>query len=231
MAWSFAQGTSTQFGTVSTPQNIAFTSNVTAGDLLIVDIAATSTTVTYTVTDSQGNSYALIEAALLTGLAALTYYAVAKSTGACTVTIAPSGSVGLTAAITDYSGNSSTPSDSFTGNSSVSPTTSLTTTTINVSGTGEMLHAVFTQNGGVSSMTATGGFTLREAQTSGGLTPAIYVLDSFPISSSEAATGTLSIGRAYAGVGTSWLPGSPPPVDYLPWLPRPVIFEEEYEDV
>jgi hypothetical protein len=231
MAWTFVQGTSIQFGVISSTNTLAYGSNVAVGDLLIVDVATNNTSLSgIVVGDSQGNTYSSAGNTAQVGLALLTFYTLAKASGANTVSITPTGAAAnVTVALHEYSGNAaSSPFDTFNANATLTPTTSLTTGTVPVDNPGEMIHAAFAQNS-VNDVYGPGsGFTTREDQNNGAVNVSLYTMDGFPFSTGTAATVSSTASVAYVAVGTSWIPGGST-VDNLPWLPRQVVREEVVE--
>jgi hypothetical protein len=89
----------------------AFDSAVTLGNLILVAVAALTSGQTYTVTDSQGNTYSHLASFLASGSAAelQIFYAQANASGANTVTFTPGVSVAASIAIHEFSGVSTTP--------------------------------------------------------------------------------------------------------------------------
>src|SRR5438309_1511819 len=92
MAWAFVQSAASASQTPATAtMTKAFTSNVTAGNRILVwtDSQAASGQVPGTPTDSQGNTYTQLVGTTYNGTAGTfrLYSAVAGSTGACTVSL------------------------------------------------------------------------------------------------------------------------------------------------
>jgi hypothetical protein len=116
MAISFVQAAQYYSSASVSTLPIAYTSNVTAGDLLVVTavVHVTAAQTISGIADTQGNVWTPCEAAQSLVLSSNTYltqtwYAVAKTTGANTVTVTPSAAVtfsGITVA--EYSGGAGT---------------------------------------------------------------------------------------------------------------------------
>jgi hypothetical protein len=104
----YVQGANNYTGSTSgQQQQVAFSSNVSAGDLIVVAVGALTSSYTPTIWDSQGNTYT--QAATVTNSSipytSFVYYALAGSSGALTVHHDSSTSVGFRRmAIHEYSG-------------------------------------------------------------------------------------------------------------------------------
>jgi hypothetical protein len=106
----------------------AFTSSVTAGNLLLVFVSGFSNNST-ACSDTQGNSYTMVEQIVGTGGAQMAVFStVAGSSGACTVTITHSGQTDNSIDLYEYSGASGIDAhgNDTTSGSSVSLTTTHT---------------------------------------------------------------------------------------------------------
>lgn len=161
---AFVQGNAAN-STSATSLTCAFPANVTAGNLIVVDVVGiVPSQATWTVTDSQGNTYTNPTAANASNsvipAVAQTWYAKAKTTGACTVTFGGISSDNVRICIHEYSGV-----DTFDVGVGASGNTNLLTATTPVtSQASELVHAWGVSNNGVTS--AGSGFTLRETAAS-----------------------------------------------------------------
>jgi len=108
-------------GSSSSARTAAFTSNVTAGNLIVVTVGTFNGT-SATVTDSLSNSYTLAASA---SSKAQVWYAQNITGGACTVTVTPSGGDFVNFMAIEYSGakTSSVLDTTATGSNSVGPLT------------------------------------------------------------------------------------------------------------
>ena len=158
--YSYVQDTS---GRGASPKSLTFGSNNTAGNLIVVGIAAEGggTTVS-SITDTQGNTYTQAGTALYSASNDIeVWFAVAKSSAANTVTVTQtSGTIDVN--IAEYSGvNTLDTSGGFTGGvSAVVPSVTLTTATNN-----ELLYGF--QGAAAVNYTAGSGFTGRSNSGNG----------------------------------------------------------------
>jgi hypothetical protein len=218
LSWNFVQSSSDQFGSVSTTQTLPYNTNVTVGDLLIVDIGFTSG-ISFgppSVADSQGNVYVRtgFEHDIGNTIGIAQYVAIAKATGANTVSVTPTTTTLLTFAIHEYSGNATSGVIDMPETNTGTAATTLTTGSIPVNNPGEMIHAAFAQITSSQTPTQGAGFTIREDQTGTLSQIALFTEDDFPVSTATAATATVSLGVTYVAIGTSFLPtGLTPPPD------------------
>lgn len=192
----------------------AFTSDVTAGDMLIAAVGWHSDTQTCTITDSQGNSWTAIGSpASNANIAYRTqlFWARAGSTGACTVTATCSGSnADRYMVIAEYSGALAAgdpidASNQTTGNGA-DPSVSVTTVTADTLLVGYCL--------GFQSVSAGAGFTARadadgqlledKAQAATGAVSVAYVMTSAQYCVSAAAF------KEAAGGEPEWPPADTP---------------------
>lgn len=142
----------------------AFTSNVTAGSLIIVGVMYEDiTTAIATLTDNLGNTYTQIGAITrtLTALGLQLFYAYNVTGGACTVSATSTAANPVTIAIHEYSGamTAGTPFDATavgTADATQSPDSGNLTTAV----ASELLFAFAANNR--SSLTAGAGYTRRE---------------------------------------------------------------------
>lgn len=165
--WSFVQSTSAQHTASASAQTLAFGSNVTSGDLLIVAVGMTASPGdTVTVTDSQSNTYTQVStyasfsnASLGTEILSV-WWTIAGSSGANTVTVTPSGIDALSIGIHEYTPPAGTVAVDKTANvtsTSAGPAASLVGVTA-----GAMIFAAYAQSdSNLASCTAGSGFTLR----------------------------------------------------------------------
>lgn len=139
---AYVQSRGNNYGNSSSPQTLAYTSNVTAGNLLVVISAqGTDTSATVTVTDSLGNTYSQAGSYSTNtnpppfGLRIGLFYCISASSGSCTVTVTPSALVGQNIDIFEYSGIlASSPLTATSGNTGTSASPSTGSVTINAAG-------------------------------------------------------------------------------------------------
>lgn len=102
MSFAYVQGTGSATNN-TTSLAVAFAGNVTAGHLIVVGCTSNATT-THTIADSQGNAYTqAVTLQWITTQRTSLYYAVAKATGPCTVTMTPSASAAMALSIDEFS--------------------------------------------------------------------------------------------------------------------------------
>lgn len=161
MSWAYIQGTGIQYTGTQSAGSKAFSSNITAGHLIVVGITCYNPGSSITVTDSLSNSYSLAvkEQPVTTTGGAQIFYSVATTGGACTVTVTPAaGSTYLSFSIDEYSFTGSGVSVDSTGtgtNTSTTPATGALSPT----GTDLVVGTVYT-GGANTSYTAGTGMTL-----------------------------------------------------------------------
>jgi hypothetical protein len=198
---------------------LTFPSAVAAGDLLVIGVAAAYTsTTTFSVTDSLGNTYLQAGLYVAEGSTVLSvWYTVTGAGGTCTVTATPSPSGSGRTAITgaEYSGAVTTlgavvDGTSSPGNSS-SGAAGATAGSVPVSGTGELVVAFFTQSVSGHSFLGSVG-TVEQNATAGPSNLGIVLVDLTNQSAAVTPAGTYSSGSAaWAALGASFFPASPPP--------------------
>jgi hypothetical protein len=157
---TFVQGNTGYESFTGTSVSAAFSSNVTAGNLIVLAVGWQSSTATASVSDTQGNTYySAVGPTVTTAIPYATqiFYAVAQSTGSNTVTFTPSASVNQRRlAIHEYSNvNVFDVSSAATGNGGTFSSGSATTTHAT-----ELIFGWGISNNGITS--AGSGFTLRE---------------------------------------------------------------------
>jgi hypothetical protein len=169
MAIAFVQGTNG--GVQSGPSaGVAYTSNNTTGNLLVLVCRSTgaSSTAGITITDSQGNTWSVPIKTTWTGTNTLIMaYAPNCKSGANTVTVSHTGTSFLQTKLAEYSGvATSSPLDKSgdATNTSTTPTSSSVTTTQN----GELIVGGFANaNANNLTITAGSGYTKRTATDDG----------------------------------------------------------------
>lgn len=206
---STIQSNSLAAASTSNPVTLAFKQDVTAGNLLVVDMSAIVNQATldgWEVTDSQGNEYGMATGAGVaestTPITVGTFWAKAKTSGPCTVTATfSSASPGERLYIAEYPGY-----DTFdvgtgaTGNSNL-----LTATTPATAHPDELVHACGISNNGVTSPGS--GFVMRETGASEGTEDKV-------VSTAGPQTATFPQGSANAWaimVTTFYSSGGAPP--------------------
>lgn len=162
MSISFVQGKNFTFTTASSYVN-AYTSNVTAGDLLIAAFQIGNTTATYSCADTQTNVYSLAVSVAANGAQNGIFWAIAKTTGACTVTITSSASTSGGVCLAEYT-LASLLGSGASANGSAGGSTSLTTPNITTTVANAVVIGFLTGN----VLVQTGAFTTRAALNSSG---------------------------------------------------------------
>lgn len=211
----FIQQRSSIIWTYTSPNSLAYSSNVTAGNLLVVIIAQNIASAP-TVSDSQGNTYTQAGTYGTAGnLRMSVWYAKALSTGANTVSYTYGAGNYQALAILEYSGaNASTPLDAASpGNTSYhSSLTAWTTDTIAGTHAARVAIAAFSQladAGTAMTFTETAGFTVRvnNSTDQAGSKSAIFVTEKNSPATTAAATGTVSApGAAYVDFAVTFKP-------------------------
>jgi len=204
--WAFVQG-QTQAGSSASSVAATFGSSVTAGHLVVVNLVwYSSPTVVNSVTDSASNTYSLAISNTSTAASAATYYTVATTGGAFTVTV--NFSLGAYASITinEYSFTPGTISVSNTN--SVANTTNSTPASGNVTFTATKALIIGTIQNATQGETITPstGFTLRnQVLYVGGTNEGVYALDYLNATSSpQNPGGTLGTSAQWTALGASF---------------------------
>jgi hypothetical protein len=194
----------------------AFTSNVTAGSLLLLhseNADTGSSSYLNTVTDSQGNTWTRIHASNGNGVI---FWAIAGSTGACTVTatfVVGAGSLYTVIAIAEYSGvRTSSPVDGTNTNSATS--TSWSSGSLTVSQANTLLVGVFTASRiigidpALPTLTPGAGFNerLESVNDNGTFETVVVWVDKLAAGASEAVACTASTSYLYTAAGAAFKP-------------------------
>jgi hypothetical protein len=150
-----------------TSQAVAFTSNVTSGNVLLVAESTYDGETLDAPTDSEGNSFTqLVNAGTSGDSVAAVYAATAKSTGADTVTCNISASNNLHCHIYEVHGITATVDQ--TGNSTVTSTALTVSTTAATTNADDYVFAFFTDNDNGANITAGPGLGDTELSNDGG---------------------------------------------------------------
>ncbi len=206
-AIQFVQSASIGFNAVGASGSLAFNANVTAGNLLVVCLTSFNpSTAQFTLSDSQGNSYSIAGSKGNSDAGLTMRFCRAQTTGPCTVNVTWTGTTFAAVAILEYSGVNAVPLDAASVNGTNAIVTSMTTNSIPVAGTGELVIAAFAHGFDDATMTPGAGFTLRESLSDATNAEALHVEDQLNVGSATAATGTLSAANPYAAVGASFKP-------------------------
>ncbi len=207
MAMSFVQGTriTPYSGTGRSSDTLAFASNVTVGDLLIV-VSACQNATPSSIADTQGNSWASLKTGNSSATNCTLFWTVATATGANTVTVTYSSSAAVytTLEIGEFSGvpvpASSTANNSGTGTAGSAGPITLTATGLVIA---------FGANAS-GSVTPGSGFTLMT--TAGNSAYSMYQLNVAAGSISATATvnspwgmGLVAFYPPVSGGNRSWL--------------------------
>ena len=200
----------TSGGSAVSSESAEFLSPTTAGNLIVVGVSAIgSSTVTFSVSDSTGNTYSQAGIYATNGTSTRTaiFYAKSIAGGYDTVTVTPSASVALTLGIHEYSGADPVAPlvSTSVGSGSGSPGS---TGPISVGGANDMFFAAFgsTQGTGGSQSVGTGA-TSRYAYDSEGA-PVLLDEDQIGVSSAAAMSFSYSYSGVWAGVGASFTPSA-----------------------
>jgi len=198
VAISFVQSAVAGSGNSAAQRSLAYSSNVAAGNLLVVAISTFGTSITMTVVDTQGNTYAQAGSYGINGSNRVSFwYAVAGSSGANTVQVTPSAAAFMGLGVLEYSGApASSPLDATSTNSG--STLAVSTGTVAVNGANELLLGCFGEGQGTYTFSPDAGFTTRCSQLNGNTNEALVVIEKIGVSASAAATG--------AWAGTSSVP-------------------------
>lgn len=206
---AFVQANSAPF-TVSSPGDVAFNADVTAGNLIVVATGRWGgvSSAEGAVTDSQGNTYTLIAKKVIGGSNALValWWTTASSSGALTVTYTWSGTTSATVGVLEYSGVNAVPVDASATNSGTGTTES--TGAVAVNGADELVLGAFAEANGASlTFVPTAGQTLRVDEQDGGVVDdavSLFVAELLPTSSAGTISGTVAATFGWSAVGASF---------------------------
>jgi len=184
----------------------AFTSNVTAGNAIVVCVSTyNSGTLTVTVTDSLGNTYSQAGSYSTNVVNRVSiWYAVNITGGACTVTVTPSASAYMDICVIEYSGvKTSSPVSSTTGTTGTSGTYAPGTLTVATAGSVAIGVAGVTANTNTFCGSGPSGLVAVVSD----LNSPILVADS--IASANINPTIVSSNQAWAAVGAVLDPTTP----------------------
>lgn len=176
MAVTTVSGQVASFATssaVNADQTLAYPGNVTAGDLLWAwAVVGTSGRTVLTPTDSQGNTYTAVSAQLNQGSnSGRLYWAIAGSTGPCTVTFPhpTGGSAFMSGAIMQKTGNPSSSPIGQNGSRNLASVTSisLASALAGVLAGSAVDTFVTDDSSNTAAYTITAGWTIQSAQNNG----------------------------------------------------------------
>jgi len=209
-AGAFVQANDTLAVGSASSVSIAYTSNVTAGDILVAIGEGYPTSGTLSISDTQGNTWTLV-GSVSNNDSLYMWVANANATGANTVTISigGGGTTYVQGIVAEYSGYAtSSPIDSYSTNSgsgSGSGSLTLSTGSIAVGGSGELIVSAYIFPNPFSGATAGSGFTMRKSLTS--IFTGFFLEDNLNASSATNAQMSLTQtggGTApWAGIGVS----------------------------
>lgn len=214
MAIAFVQSTYQGFNNSTSVRTLAFSSNVTAGNYLVIAIstfASIAPTLSFlTVSDSQGNPYEQITVypPQQTGTTRVHIYVVRNAAaGATTVSVDPNGnSVYMGLAIHEYSGvDKVTPVESWSSRHQTS-VTSATAGEVYTNNSGVAVFAAFTQPAGTVAGTAGTGFTKRADQPNSSTAMTIFTEDKLGCSGDTDTPFTFASAVTSTGVAFGMLP-------------------------
>ena len=164
MSYTYVQSNGTNTGNSASARAVAFGSNVSVGDLIVVAVSQYFDG-TQTITDTLGNTYTSLPMGQIispvdSNARGEMFYTISGGSGANTVTVTPSKSCYMSVAIAEYSGNASSSvydSQNHASATSASPSSG----TVTISNTGSLLVGMtFSANNSFSSSAGTG-FTQR----------------------------------------------------------------------
>ncbi len=210
MAAAFVQAASATFGSSAAQRSLAFGSNVTAGNFIVVAITTFfSSTVTVTVTDSQGQTYTQAGAYEGSGSNAISLWYIFNSLGgAVTVSYTPSTAAYSAIAIAEYSGMNVGTVDAT---ANFAETNNVFRTAAVTSAVGDLVIGCYAQGTtNLSSCTGIGSATVRTSQLAGGSTDCIALADEIAVGSSTQPEANISASVAYVSIGASFTPGAVP---------------------
>jgi hypothetical protein len=205
---AFVQSVSTQFAASGAQETLAFNSNVTAGNMIVVEVAA-SAAVTFSVSDSQSQlynqagSYSDASGGQRTSL----WYYFSTLGGALTVKYTPSGSALTSIAIAEYSGM---------GAGSLNQTTTFTETNnhfwTNIVGclVGDLVIGAWGQQTNTPSITADVG-SLREFQNNGSTLDSLALCDLIASGTTAQPQCNITTFVVYSSIAASFTPGGSGP--------------------
>jgi hypothetical protein len=201
MAIAFVQSKGQDAGGSGTGTTIDYTSNVTSGNLLIYAVRlGGDTTLTVTSNRTTGSWTQALKSSVQSddGSVLVLVYAIATSSGACTVTFAFGTAVTSRYAIAEYSGiDTTTPFDKGTSNQSggATSTTPVTSAAQTPTQAASLVLGMVTTGGDPTSITAGSGYTLREAANASNRFA--YEDKILAASSAQTAGFTLGSGQTY----------------------------------
>lgn len=230
MPWTFVQAATV--GAVTASQSLAYGSNVTAGDLLVVAVSTYGVD-TVTPSDSQGNTYTRAAGYVTNpGNGTLSiWYAIAQTTGACTVTVALSANDFMGLGILDYTPPAGAVAVDGTAQAT-GGSTAPSCGSIAVAGAGELCIAAYLQETYSSvTVTAGSGFTLRCNQPNGASYEGLGVEDALNVSTAQTGSFTLNAAAQWAALGVSFkvTAGATPALIPRPLIVRPPLSPAVFE--
>lgn len=197
------------FGAAPGARTLAYTSNVTAGNLLVVAVATeVGTGTTVTVSDTRGNSWqqAGTYAPTSIGTASI-WYATANGSGANTVSVLPSTSSYMSIGAIERAGNAA--SSVLRAVSTAASGTGTSASTNSVAAlAGDFVIAIATQGTGNIAVTVASPFTLQVNQPDGSSSVALYAADDLSASGTEAATFTFGSSAGWATLAAAFKPSA-----------------------
>jgi hypothetical protein len=182
--------------------------SVTVGDRVVVGIQASTGSPTWSVTDSQSNTYAQVGSTVTSGSQSIAIYSSVIATGGTITVTAGSGGTNYTGVCVDeYSESYTTTVDNSAGTSGTSTTPS--SGSVTVSGT-DLLYGFMTpETLGPLQITAGTNFCLRSTMPGiGGVTYGFMAEDQMNVSSNTAAAWTLGASESWLAIGASFKAGS-----------------------
>lgn len=202
------QSTGQGFDNSTSARSLAFTSNVTAGNLLLawVSTYGIGADRTVSLTDTQGNTWILAGyAATVNATRISLWYCRAGTSGPCTVTFTPSATVYSGFGLQEYSGVKTSNYLDDEDNSDLIPGGSpMRITSLSVAANGSLVVCGFSQDFfGSNSFTPGAGFTSRITLNNGSTASTLWVEDELEVAAgSIQPSGTVtSFSSSYVGVG------------------------------
>lgn len=207
---AYVQSNSVGYGNSPLARTLAYDSNVTNANTLVVCVSTfeTGADAEVAITDTIGNTYSQAGSYARSGNIALSCWYTRTTGGANTVTVTPSESVYMGIAVLEYSCVDLSPVEGVNSSSGAAGD-SLTTGVIPFLTIGRkvLFLGIFAQGFEAAALfTAGSGFTEREEQSNGDTAMAIYVEDKITAAGVQAASGSLNPTVAWLSLGVCFGP-------------------------
>lgn len=210
MSWALVQSRSAN-GTSNVPTTLTFTSNVAAGNLVVIGVSVFGTDAGNVVTDNLSNVYTKAGAsAAISFQRTSIWYGRVLTGGACTITLTFDSGVGNWGwAIHEYSGlDGASPLADYTTGTGVG--TAVDAGSAAVANAGSLAFGVWGQRTNIINSTPGAGFTARETQTNGLSKDSVYTEDR-SVSATLNIAFTAASPCTWAAAGSVFAPSPPSP--------------------